>query len=134
MLKSVAIIGVVLLAAIAVVLLPMRNREAAAQSGPLLINAVEYDVVPGQVDNFLAALKENGAASVKEPGCREFDIAVSQKDPNHVFILEVYNNAAAAEAHTATEHFKKYKAATAGMTTKREARSYSSVAMNMNGM
>ena len=112
MLKSVAITGVVLLAAIAVVLLPMRNHEAAAQSGPLLINAVEYDIVPGQVDNFLAALKENGAASVKEPGCREFDIAVSQKDPNHVFILEVYNNAAAAEAHTATEHFKKYKAAT----------------------
>ena len=134
MLKSVAITGVVLLAAIAVVLLPMRNREAAAQSGPLLINAVEYDVVPGQVDNFLAALKENGAASVKEPGCREFDIAVSQKDANHVFILEVYDNAAAAEAHTATEHFKKYKAATAGMTTKREARSYSSVAMNMKGM
>ena len=134
MLKSVAITGVVLLAAIAVVLLPIRNHEAAAQSGPLLINAVEYDIVPGQVDNFLAALKENGAASVKEPGCREFDIAVSQKDANHVFILEVYDNAAAAEAHTATEHFKKYKAATAGMTTKREARSYSSVAMNMKGM
>ncbi len=134
MLKSVAITGLVLLAAIAVVLLPIRNREATAQSGPLLINAVEYDVVPGQVDNFLAALKENGAASVKEPGCREFDVAVSQKDANHVFILEVYDNAAAAEAHTATEHFKKYKAATAGMTTKREARSYSSVAMNMNGM
>ena len=34
----------------------------------------------------------------------------------------------------AKEHFKKYKAATAGMTTKREARSYSSVAMNMKGM
>ena len=134
MLKSVAITGVVILAAITVVLLPIRNREAVAQSGPLLINAVEYDVVPGQVDNFLAALKENGAASVKEPGCREFDIAVSQKDANHVFILEVYNNAAAAEAHTATEHFKKYKAATAGMTTKREARSYSSVAMYMKGM
>ncbi len=134
MLKSVAITGVVLLATIAVVLLPIRNHEAAAQSGPLLINAVEYDVVPGQVDNFLAALKENGAASVKEPGCREFDIAVSQKDANHVFILEVYDNAAAAEAHIATEHFKKYKAATAGMTTKREARSYSSVAMNMKGM
>ena len=134
MLKSVAIAGVVLLAAIAVVLLPIRNQEAAAQSGPLLINAVEYDVVPGQVGNFLAALKENGAASVKEPGCREFDVAVSQKDPNHVFILEVYDNAAAAEAHTATEHFKKYKATTAGMTTKREAKSYSSVSMNMKGM
>jgi len=134
MLKSVAITGAVLLAAIAAVLLPMRSHEAAAQSGPLLINAVEYDVVPGQVDNFLAALKENGAASVKEPGCREFDIAVSQKDANHVFILEVYDNAAAAEAHTATEHFKKYAATTKDMIAKREVRSFSSIAMNMKGM
>ena len=134
MLKSVAITGAVLLAALAVVLLPMRNREAAAQSGPLLINAVEYDIVPGQVDNFLAALKENGAASVKEPGCREFDIAVSQKDPNHVLIVEVYNDAAAAQAHRETDHFKKYAATTKDMIAKREVRSFSSIAMNMKGM
>ena len=62
------------------------------------------------------------------------NISVSQKDPNHVLIYEVYNDAAAAEAHAATDHFKKYKAATAGMTTKREAKSYLSVAMNMKGM
>jgi quinol monooxygenase YgiN len=134
MLKSVSIACVVLLAAIAVVLLPMRNRDAAAQSGPLYISAVEYDVVPGQVDNFLAALKENAVASVKEPGCRELDITVSQKDPNHVFIFEVYDNAAAAEAHTATEHFKKYKAVTKDMVAKREAKLLWSVAMNMKGM
>jgi len=134
MLKSVAITGAVLLAVIAVVLLPMLSHEAAAQSGPLLINAVEYDIVPGQVDNFLAALKENGAASVKEPGCREFDIAVSQKDPNHVLIVEVYNDAAAAQAHRETDHFKKYAATTKDMIAKREVRSFSSVAMNMKGM
>ena len=134
MLKSVAISGAVILAAIAVVLLPMRSHEAAAQSGPLLINAVEYDIVPGQVDNFLAALKENGVASVKEPGCREFDIAVSQKDPNHVLIFEVYNDAAAAQAHRETDHFKKYAATTKDMIAKREVRSFSSIAMNMKGM
>jgi len=134
MLKSVAITGAVLLAVIAVVLLPMLSHEAAAQSGPLLINAVEYDIVPGQVDNFLAALKENGAASVKEPGCREFDIAVSQKDPNHVLIFEVYNDAAAAQAHRETDHFKKYAATTKDMIAKREVRSFSSIAMNMKGM
>jgi autoinducer 2-degrading protein len=134
MLKSVAIPGAVILAAIAAVLLPMRSHEAAAQSGPLLINAVEYDIVPGQVDNFLAALKENGAASVKEPGCREFDIAVSQKDPNHVLIFEVYNDAAAAQAHRETDHFKKYAATTKDMIAKREVRSFSSIAMNMKGM
>ncbi len=134
MLKSVAITGAVLLAVIAVVLLPMRSHEAAAQSGPLLINAVEYDIVPGQVDNFLAALKENGVASVKEPGCREFDIAVSQKDSNHVLIVEVYNDAAAAQAHRETDHFKKYAATTKDMIAKREVRSFSSIAMNMKGM
>ena len=133
MLKWITGIASVALTVAALFLLQARYHEAAAQSGRLHIAAVEYDIVPGQVDNFLAALKENGAASVKEPGCREFDIMVSQTDPNHVFILEVYDNAAAVEAHIATDHFKKYKAATAGMTTKREARLLSSVAMNMKG-
>jgi len=115
----------------AMALLPLRHHAALAQSAPLHIHAVEYDVVPGQVDNFLAALKENGAASVKEPGCREFDIAVSQKDPNHVFIFEVYDDAAAAQAHTATEHFKKYKEITKDMVVKREVKPLASVAMNI---
>ena len=134
MLKAITVTAAIALSVTAWVLLPTHGYVALAQSGPYLINAVEYDVVPGQIDSFLSALKENAAASVKEPGCRELNISVAQKDPNHVFIYEVYNDAAAAEAHTATDHFKKYKAATAGMTTKREAKSYSSVAMNMKGM
>ncbi len=133
MMKWITATVTVALAAAALLLLQARHHEAAAQSGRLHIAAVDYDIVPGQVDNFLAALKENGAASVKEPGCREFDIMVSQTDPNHVFILEVYENAAAVEAHIATEHFKKYKAATAGMSAKREAKLLSSVAMNIKG-
>jgi|SRR5579863_1084835 len=131
--KSVVLPAAIALAAAALVL-PLCHHAALAQSAPLHIHAVDYDVVPGQVDAFLAALKENGAASVKEPGCREFDIAVSEKDPNHVFIFEVYNDAAAAQAHTATEHFKKYKEITKDMVVKREVRSFASVAMNIKGM
>jgi quinol monooxygenase YgiN len=135
MLKSITSTGAALaLLLTACILLPVCSEEALAQSAPLYISAVEYDIVPGQIDNFLAALKENGAASVKEPGCRELDVAVSQKDPNHVFIFEVYENAAAAEAHTATEHFKKYKATTKDMVAKREANLLWSVAMNTKGM
>lgn len=133
MLKSITVIAAVALSASAL-LLPTAGNKAAAESGPLFIAAVEYDVVPGKVDDFLAALKENAAASVKEPGCRELDVAVSQKDPNHVFILEVYNDAAAAEAHTATEHFKKYKAATKDLVVKRQAQQLWSVSMNMKAM
>jgi quinol monooxygenase YgiN len=134
MLKSITIAGAVALSVMAFVMLPVRSDKVLAQSGPLFIAAVEYDIVPGQVDNFLAALKENGAESVKEPGCRELDIAVSQKDPNHVLIFEVYNDAAAAQAHRETDHFKKYAATTKDMVAKREARGFSSVAMNMKGM
>ena len=129
--KSIMAAGAIVLVMTAWLLSP--SHQAAAQSGQLFVVAVEYDIVPGRVDDFLAAVKENGAASVKEPGCRQFDVAVSQTDPNHVFILEVYDNEEALKAHVATDHFKKYKAATTGMSAKREARLFSSVAMNMRG-
>jgi quinol monooxygenase YgiN len=135
MLKSITITGAVALSVMAFVMLPMRSDRGVAESGPLQVNAVDIDVVPGQIDNYLAALKENGAAAtVGEPGCREFDILLSQKDPNHVLIFEVYNDAAAAQAHRETDHFKKYAATTKDMVAKREARGFSSVAMNMKGM
>jgi quinol monooxygenase YgiN len=114
----------------AFLLLPSGHDKVFAQSGPFYINAVDIDVVPGQIDAYLAALKENAAAAVHEPGCREFDITVSQKDPNHVFIFEVYDNAAALEAHRATDHFKKYAATTKDMVAKRDARAFTSVAMD----
>jgi quinol monooxygenase YgiN len=75
-----------------------------AQSAPLYINAVDIDVVPGQTDNYLAALRENAAASVHELGCHAFNIAVSQKDTNHVFIFEVNDKAAALDAHRQSDH------------------------------
>src|ERR1700688_516486 len=114
-------------------LLPMRSYEAAAQSGPYYIVAVDLDIVPAELDKYMAASKENGAASVKDAGCREFNITVSQKDPNHVLLFEVYDNAAAFEAHRATDHFKKYIATTTSMVAKREIRQLTSVAMNMKG-
>jgi autoinducer 2-degrading protein len=70
---------------------------------------------------------------VKESGCREFNITVSQTDLNHVLVYEVYDNAAAAEAHRVTDHFKKYVATSANMIAKRDARVFSSVAMYAKG-
>jgi quinol monooxygenase YgiN len=114
-------------------LVPMSSYPAAAQSPSLQVNAVDIDIVPGQIDAYLAAAKENGAATAKEPGCHEFDLTVSQKDANHVLIIEVYDDAAAAAAHRETDHFKKYAAATKDMIAKRELRIFSSVAMNLKG-
>ena len=134
MLKSIAMTIAVGLVITAALFIPMRNDEAMAQSAKLFIAAVEYDVMPGKLDDFLAAVNENAAASVKEPGCRELNVTVSQKDPNHVFIFEVYDNAAAAEAHLATEHFKKYKAATKDLVVRRQVQQLWSVSMNKKAM
>ena len=82
------------------------------------------------MDKYLAAIKENGAASVKEPGCQRFDIMVLASNPNHVFIYEVYDNEAAAQAHRTTDHFKKYAATTANMVTGRSVRPMKPVAFN----
>jgi (4S)-4-hydroxy-5-phosphonooxypentane-2,3-dione isomerase len=103
---------------------------AVARADPLYINAVDIDVVPGQLENYLAAIKEVGAAAIKtEPGCSEFDVTVSQKDPNHLFIFEVYNNAVAFEAHLKSDHYKKYAAAAKDIVAKREVHPLSSVVM-----
>ena len=95
MLKSLAIvIGLGLTAW----LLPIRGEQATAQSGPLHILVVEYDIVPAEIDKYLTAVKELGAAAVKEPGCRQLSLAVSQTDPNHVLLFEIWDNAAALDA------------------------------------
>ena len=78
-------------------------------------------------------VRENGAEAVKEPGCRVFNIHVRADNPNHVFIYEVYDNAAALEAHRQTPHFKKYAATTGSMVAKREVHQLTSVAVNVKG-
>lgn len=135
MLKSVTISAAAAALAIAAwTLTPLHTHQAAADTGPLFVNAVDLDIAPGKIDDYLALAKVNGANAVKEPGCREFNIVVSQKDPNHVFLFEVYDNAAALDAHRATDHFKAYMAATKDMVVKRDVRPMNAVALNMKGM
>ena len=107
--------------------------EASAQSESAVLQLGRHYVVPAQIANYLAALKENGAASVHEPGCRAFNIAVSQKDASHVFVFEVYDNAAAYDAHLQTDHFKKYAATTKAMVIKRDPHPLSLVASYAKG-
>jgi autoinducer 2-degrading protein len=126
-----AVAAALLLAGAALLQLP--GREAAAQAGGVYINAVDLDINPADMPKFIELIKENGAAAVTEPGCREFNISVLAKDPNHVFLYEVYENEAALNTHRATDHFKKYAAATKDMVTGRNVRGMSPVAFNAKG-
>ena len=111
------------------ILLPAGQR-VEAQSAGMYVNAVDLDILPAERDNFLAAIKENGAAAVTEPGCKRFDILNLASDPNHFLLYEVYENEAALKAHRETDHFKKFAAAAAKMVAKRDARPMSVVASN----
>ena len=130
MLASIRLSACLAPAAAAVLLLCAPGPRVAAQPAGLYINSVDLDINPADMDAYMAALKENGAKAVTEPGCREFNIHVQASNPNHVFIYEIYDSAAALEAHRATDHFKKYAAATAKMVAKREVRPMTSVAFN----
>ena len=134
MLKSVWVrIAAIALFIAGATLLALPNQRAAAQSAGAYVSAVDLDIAPAETEKFLAALKENGAASVKEPGCQRFDIMVLASNPNHVFIYEVYDNEAAAQAHRTTDHFKKYAATTATMVVKREVRPMTQLVTNSKG-
>ena len=131
MFKSISIAaGALALCVAGAVMLALPSQRAAAQSAGMFVNAVDLDIVPAERENFLAAIKENGAASAKEPGCRRFDILNLATDPNHFFLYEVFDNEAALKAHRETEHFKKYQATASKMIAKRDARSMSVVAAN----
>jgi quinol monooxygenase YgiN len=121
--------GWVLLLFVAIAVLTHGER-AMAQSAPTYVNAVDLDIVPAEREKFMEAIKENGAASIKEPGCRQFDIHVLASDPNHVFLYEVFDNEAALKAHRETDHFKKYAATTANMVAKRAPRPMTPIAFN----
>ncbi|MGP0090585.1 MAG: putative quinol monooxygenase [Xanthobacteraceae bacterium] len=134
MLKShrTSVVAVALFAAVAV-LVPLRSPNVAAESAPSYVNAVDLDIVPAEMQNYLAAIKENGAAAIKEPGCRQFDIMVLASNPNHIFLYEVYDNEAAFQAHRATDHFKKYAATTGSMVAQRNARPMTPIAFHSKG-
>jgi len=105
---------------------------AAAQPAPrYAVSAVDLEIAPDQIEAFLAALKENAAATIREPGCRQYDVLQSTANPNQILIYEVYESSAAVDAHRASEHFKKYQAATGKMVVKRQSRPMATIVRNV---
>jgi hypothetical protein len=60
-------------------LLSVGGHQAAAQSGQFYVITADFEIVAADFDKYVALAKENAAASIKDPGCHEFNIAVSAK-------------------------------------------------------
>jgi quinol monooxygenase YgiN len=73
-----------------------------------LVLVVNVTVKPGHTERLRPAMLENAANSVKEPGCHQFDVSVSQDDENSFIFYEVYDDEAALAEHRQTPHFRNY--------------------------
>ena len=80
-----------------------------SRQGPLVILA-EFEVRPEAVDRFLELAKADASQSVaKEPGCHQFDVTLAEDQPNVVILYEIYDDAAAFDAHMQTPHLDTFR-------------------------
>lgn len=89
---------------------------------------VTVRLMPGAMDAFLPLMLENARLSVRdEPGCLRFDVCLpegAEGAEGEVFLYEVYEDAAAFDAHLAAPHFLRFDAATRDMVEAKAARRF----------
>jgi quinol monooxygenase YgiN len=89
----------------------------------MFVVTVAFRSVPDRAADFLAALRENAATSLRdEPGCHRFDVCTDPDDPAAFFLYELYTDADAFEAHKATPHFTAFDAVVRDWTAEKTVR------------
>lgn len=92
---------------------------------------VFFEIKPAYVAEFAEAIAANAKASVEnEPGCRQFDVCTAPDDPASVFLYEIYDDAAAFEAHKRAEHFTSFDALSAPWVATKKVMTFDVVSPN----
>jgi autoinducer 2-degrading protein len=81
----------------------------------MLVVHVHVQVLPDQVDAFIAATRKNAEESLKEPGVARFDVVQQADDPTRFVLVEAYKTAAAPALHKETAHYAAWRDAVAPM-------------------
>jgi len=84
-------------------------------AGSLLIVHVHVRVNPGTEAAFRDASRANAVASRREPGVVRFDLIADREDPTRFVLVEIYRDAAAADAHKDTAHYAAWRDTVAGL-------------------
>lgn len=79
------------------------------------VTCVHVHLKPESVEAFIAAIRENHAHSVREPGNRRFDVLQDPADPTRFMLYEAFASADDAAAHKATAHYLKWRETVAEM-------------------
>ena len=91
----------------------------------MFVVAVTFALVPGGAASFLPAVLENARLSLAdEPGCRRFDVCVPEGGADEVFLYEIYDDAAAFDAHRRMAHYAAFNEAIEGLVASKDVRRY----------
>jgi quinol monooxygenase YgiN len=104
-----------------------------SDTAPPYVNIVDLQISPSSMTKFMGYLSDDVKGTLAETGVHEIDGSVGQKDPNHIFIFEVYNNSAAWDSHQKTTTYVKFVGLTMMMIKNYNVRPFSSLAMNSSG-
>ena len=89
----------------------------------MFVVCVDFEIAFPHLDEFLAAMRKNARLSLRdEEGCQRFDICQDQQNPASIFLYEIYDDAAAFEAHKAAPHYHEFNHAIDGMVVKKSVR------------
>lgn len=97
------------------------SESSFAQDGTTYMRIAKITVDSTKLDEYKAALKEQMQSAIElEKGVLAYSAVQEKKDPSKITILETYASVDAYQAHTQTEHFKKYKAIVVNMVKQLE--------------
>lgn len=92
------------------------HNMARRPLGAGFVVLAEFEVVPKQIDNFIALAQGFSDECIEsEPGCWQFDVVQLETSHTDVLFYEVYDGMAAFEAHCQSTHLRRFKAAFQGM-------------------
>lgn len=72
----------------------------------MFVQLVHIRIKPGRVSEFFDVFKVNFEGTRAEPGNYRFDVLQDPEDENHFVVYEVFEDAAAVDAHRQTEHYR----------------------------
>jgi (4S)-4-hydroxy-5-phosphonooxypentane-2,3-dione isomerase len=104
--------------------------QPVSDTTPFYVNIVDLEISPSLMSKFMADLSDDVKGTLSEAAVHEIDSNVGQKDPNHVFIFEVYNNSAAWDAHQKTTTYGKFIGLTMMMIKNYNIRPFTSLVLN----
>lgn len=81
----------------------------------MLIVAGSITTEPGGREIFLDAVRPMVAATLTEPGCREYAFTPDPDDPDRILLYELWDDQDALEGHFASDHMAAWQAASADL-------------------